>query len=265
MDNKVGHKPLSSQGPQALRRGLTVLSTLKEISPQGMTATQLAKTTGIERSTIHRLLLSLEATGWVQKGEAGRRYFSDIQGQVSLAISSIQNEVTRMAVIRAIASMRRLADRLGDAVFLVVRDGPESVSVHREIGGYPVQILASYPGKRFPLGIGSSGLALLAALPEEEAHHVVELNAHRLEEYGGMNPKILHRLRKNTQIRGYSVMQNYAVRGAMGVGCALTDTKGSPVLAMSVSAISERMPLARQSEIAHMLQQELEGLRLDGG
>src|SRR5690606_36017787 len=147
--------------------------------------------------------------------------------------------------------------------FLVVRDGHESLAIHREVGDYPIQILASYPGKRYPLGIGSSGMALLAALPEDEANHIVELNAHRLEEYGGMTPNILHRLRKNAQTRGYAVMQNYAVRGAMGVGCALTDSQGNPILALSVSAITERMPLKRQGEIPKLLQQELDALRAD--
>ena len=247
-------------GPQALRRGLAVLSTLKNAAPSGVTVTELARMTGIERPTVHRLLLSLEASGWVKKGEGGKRYFSDIQGQVALAVGGMQNEATRSATIRAVSSARRLAERLGDAVFLVVRDGHESLAIHREVGDYPIQILASYPGKRYPLGIGSSGMALLAALPEDEANHIVELNAHRLEEYGGMTPNILHRLRKNAQTRGYAVMQNYAVRGAMGVGCALTESQGNPILALSVSAITERMPLKRQGEIAKLLQQELDSL-----
>src|SRR5690606_29874457 len=165
------------------------------------------------------------------------------------------------AVTRAMGSMRRLADRLGDAVFLVVRDGHESLAIHREIGDHPIQILATYPGNRHPLGGGSSGMALLASLPEEEANRIVELNAHRLEEYGGMTPNVLHRLRKNAQVRGYAVMQNYALRGAMGVGCALTDANGYPILALSVSAITERMPLKRQGEIARLLQRELQALR----
>lgn len=253
--------PVPAVGPQALRRGLAVLSTLKEAAPAGITVAELARSTGIERPTVHRLLLSLEAAGWVRKAEGGKRYFVDIQGKVSLAVSSIEDESTRLAVIHAMGSMRRLADQLGDAVFLVARAGHESLTIHREIGHYPVQILATYPGKRYPLGVGSSGMALLAGLPEDEANRIVDMNSHRLEEYGGLTPNVLHRLRKNAQLRGYAVMQNYAVRGAMGVGTALMNAEGEPILALSVSAITERMTLGRQGEIAQLLQRELQAFR----
>ena len=53
---------------------------------------------------------------------------------------------------------------------------------------------------------------------------------------------MIHRLRINTRERGYAVRQNYAVSGALGVGYALTHEDGTPVLAISVSAITNRMP-----------------------
>lgn len=249
-------------GPQALRRGLAILAALKEAAPEGVRVTELARQTGIERSTAHRLLLSLESAGWVKKGENGKRYFTDVQGGVSLAISAIDDGRIREIVMRAIPAMRRLANQLGDAVFLVTRDGQESVAIHREIGDYPIQILATYAGKRYPLGVGSAGMALLAGMPEDMANRIVESYSLRLEEYGGLTPQTIHRLRKNAQLRGYAVMQNFAVRGAMGVGCALEDEQGIPVLALSVSAITERMPLKRQGEIARLLKHELEALRI---
>ena len=72
---------------------------------------------------------------------------------------------------------------------------------------------------------------------------------------------MIHRLRINTRQRGYAVMQNYAVSGALGVGCALTHDDGTPVLAMSVSAITDRMPIKRQAETARLLRHELDNLR----
>ena len=124
--------------------------------------------------------------------------------------------------------LRRLADRTGDAVFLVVREEDDSISLHREIGSYPVQILATYAGKRQPLGVGSGGMALLAALPDDIARGIVERNSGRLDEYGGMTPQEMYRLIENTRARGYSVVGNHAVRGALGVGCALLDSQGAP-------------------------------------
>jgi len=103
-------------------------------------------------------------------------------------------------------------------------------------------------------------MSLLAALPEAQALMVVEANAYRYDEYGGITVEMIHRLRLNTRQRGYAIMQNYAVRGAMGVGCALVREDGHPMLAISVSAVSDRMPHSRQADIAKLIQRELGAL-----
>jgi DNA-binding IclR family transcriptional regulator len=69
------------------------------------------------------------------------------------------------------------------------------------------------------------------------------------------------RLVDNTRSRGYSVVGNHAVRGALGVGCALLDAQGAPVLAISVTAIIDRMPAQRQREIAGWIKMELARLQ----
>ena len=118
-----------------------------------------------------------------------------------------------------------------------------------------MQILATYAGKRQPLGVGSGGMALLAALPDEVARGIVERNSGRLDEYGGMTPQEMYRLIENTA-RGYSVVGNHAVR-ARWAGCALLDAHGAPLLAVSVTAIIDRMPAQRQREIAGWIKTEL--------
>ena len=250
-----------SAGPSTLLKGLKVLSLLKEVWPEGLGATEVSRRTGIDRVNVQRLFLALESSAWVRRDKAGKRFFS---GDDAEAIGSrlwTPPDISQELILAAMQGMRKLAQQLGDAVFLIGRDANESVGLHREIGDYPMQILASFPGKRHPLGVGSAGMALLAALPDSEAQAVVKANSPRLEEYGGISPEMIHRLRINTRQRGYAVMQNYAVSGALGVGCALTRDDGTPVLAMSVSAITDRMPIKRQAETARLLRHELDNLR----
>lgn len=259
---KTENSPLAkSAGPRTLQRGLTVLSLLKSAAPSGFGATEVANRTGIDRVSVQRLFLALEAGGWVRRNKAGKRFYSGGEvGSFSTPLW-VPPHVSRELIYAAMEGMRRLAKQLGDAVFLIGRDGAESVGIHREIGDYPMQILASFPGKRHPLGVGSAGMALLSALPEEEARTVVAANSFRLEEYGGISAEMIHRLRLNARERGYAVMQNYAVSGALGVGCALTLEDGVPILALSVSSITDRMPIKRQMETARMLRRELDNLR----
>ena len=56
--------------------------------------------------------------------------------------------------------------------------------------------------------------------------------------------------------------RNHAVRGALGVGCALLDAQGAPILAVSVTAIIDRMPAQRQREIAGWIKNELARLSM---
>lgn len=248
-------------GPTTLLKGLKVLSLLKEVSPEGLGATAVSTRTGIDRVTVQRLFLALESGAWVRRDKTGKRYFTGDDTDATTSRIWMPSYFSQDLLLAAIEGMRRLARQLGDAIFLIARDGNDSVGIHREIGDHPIQILASYPGKRHPLGVGSSGMALLATLSDAEARAVVHANSTRLEEYGGISPEMIHRLRINTRQRGYAVMQNYAVTGALGVGCALTSDQGQPLLAMSVSAITDRMPIKRQAETAKLLRQELEKLR----
>ncbi|HUG57850.1 MAG TPA: IclR family transcriptional regulator [Candidimonas sp.] len=240
----------AGSGPRTLRRGLQVLRTLQENPGSGLSVTELARITGLQRPTIYRLLAALIEGGFAKNISNTKRFIAN----ESITLPIVEQDPR---IELAFPVMQKLAALTGDAVFLVVRDGHESVSLWREIGAYPVQILATYAGKRQPLGVGSGGMALLAKLSDEAVEEIIVRNSSQIEQYGGMTTREMRQLVQNTRTRGYSVVGNYAVRGALGVGCALCDAKHQPHLAISVTAITDRMPASRQREIAHLIQDEL--------
>ncbi|SHI22662.1 IclR family transcriptional regulator [Pollutimonas bauzanensis] len=237
-------------GPRTLRRGLQILRTLQENSESGLTVTSLARLTGLQRPTIYRLLAALVEGGFARNVSGSKRFMAHRNS----AVPGVDQD-PRIAL--AFPVLQKLAMLTGDAVFLVVREGHESISLWREIGAYPVQILATFAGKRQPLGVGSGGMALLAKLDDAAVEDIIARNSNRLEQYGGMSAREMRQLVQNTRTRGYSVVGNYAVRGALGVGCALCDARNHPYLAISVTAITDRMPATRQREIAHLIQDGL--------
>lgn len=241
----------SSAGPRTLRRGLLLLQTLQNHDDKGLSVTELSRLTGLQRPTIYRLLAALTESEFVHAVGRTRRYAS------TKSYLPTSDETNNPIVERAKPLMRELADQVGDAVFLVVRDGNNSVTLWREIGSYPVQILATYVNKAQPLGVGSAGMAILAKLDDASVDAIIEANVEQLELYGGMTQREMRQLIANTRTRGYSVVGNYAVRGALGVGAALCDAQGTPILGLSVTAITERMPSRRQKEIAQMLESTL--------
>ena len=206
----------AAAGPRTLRRGLAVLAALRDQGPDGLSVTDIARLTGIQRPTIYRLLAALLDAGLVLPVTGTKKY------RAQLAVDP-DTRSRDPRVRQLLPVLRRLADRTGDAVFLVVRDEDDSISLHREIGSYPVQILATYAGKRQPLGVGSGGMALLAALPDEVARGIVERNSGRLDEYGGMTPQEMYRLIENTAraaIRWWATTPRGALGGLRAAGRA---------------------------------------------
>ncbi len=227
-----------------------MLRTLQQSPESGVSVTGLARITGLQRPTIYRLLAALVEGGFARNVGGSKRYAATQNGAVSEPGQDPRIEL-------ALPVLKNLASVTGDAVFLVVREGHESLSLWREIGAYPVQILATFAGKRQPLGVGSGGMALLAGLDDDTVEKTIAHNSDRLEQYGGMTEREMRQLVQNTRTRGYAVVGNYAVRGALGVGCALYDSSKQPYLAISVTAITERMPSPRQREIAKLIQDGL--------
>src|SRR3546814_16391631 len=88
-------------------------------------------------------------------------------------------------------------------------------------------LLATFAGKRQPLGVGSGGMALLAKLDDATVEDIITHNGTQIEQYGGMSAREMRQLVQNTRTRGYAVVGNYAVRGALGVGCALSIGRAS--------------------------------------
>jgi DNA-binding IclR family transcriptional regulator len=107
------------------------------------------------------------------------------------------------------------------------------------------------------MGVGAAGLALLAALPDEEANSVIDSYGHELSRYGGMTADRLRMLVEATKQRGWSVVGNHAVAGVLGVGIAVCDAHRRPVAAISVASAVERMPQQRQTLVAHLMHEAL--------
>ncbi|HJD43456.1 MAG TPA: helix-turn-helix domain-containing protein [Candidatus Paenalcaligenes intestinipullorum] len=244
--------PNSAAGPRTLRRGLLLLQTLQAHDDKGLSVTELSRLTELQRPTIYRLLTALIETGFVHSVGKTRRYAaSSLQASPLAPTTQDANHLVKVAK----PFMRALAEQVGDAVFLVGRDGNNSITLWREIGAYPIQILATYENKTQPMGVGAASMALMAKLDDAAVEEIIASNEARLEQYGNISVRELKQLIMNTRTRGYSVVGNYAVRGALGVGIALCDSRKRPLVGLSVTAITERMPARRQKEIAALLEQ----------
>lgn len=244
--------PSGVQGASTLRRGLHILAALRR-SPEGLDIPGIARALAMQRTSVYRYITVLVEEGYAVRDQRGGLYRA-------AANESQLVDDQGLSVARLAPAMRRISDETGDSSFLICRVGSDSLCLHREIGSYPVQVLAVTIGHRQPLGVGAAGLALLAALPPDEADGLIEQNRESLRSYGNMTASHMRLLVQATRNRGWAAVGNAAVSGVLGVGVALLDRSGYPRLAVSVSCILDRMPSTRQRTIADLIRREVGSL-----
>ena len=251
-------EPADEAGSRTLRRGLQVLDAVLQGGREGLRVIDLCRAVGLERATVYRLLATLLEAGYL----APRGRFRYGAGP-RLALHA-QPPLSSDFAARLQPVLARVSQACGDAAFAIVREGAASHCIARHVGTHPVQMLVIQVGTRQPLGVGAAGLALLAALPEEEAARAIAANAPVLGRYGGMTPERMGILVRATRERGWAVIGNHATEGVLAVGMALMGRDGAPAAGISVASTMERMPLARQKLITRWMREAVSGL-LPGG
>lgn len=243
---------------RTLQRGLRLLDAVLDSGRDGRRVVDLCHATGLERATVHRLLTTLIECGYV----AVKGRFRYIAGP-RLAMHAQRVAHSGLAA-RLQPVLARVSAACGDAAFAIVREGAASHCIARHVGTHPVQVLVIQVGTRQPLGVGAAGLALLAALPDEDVAAAIAANAPDFARYGSMTADRMKILVRSTRERGWSVIGNHATRNVLAVGMAVLGRDGTPEAAISVASISERMPRERQQLIARAMREALAALLPDG-
>jgi DNA-binding IclR family transcriptional regulator len=148
---------------QSLDRALSMLDGLAE-GPQ--TLDQLAERVGVHKSTVLRLLRTLESHRFVQRD--GIRYYRLGTALFDLAHRALEDRDVRRLVEPA---LRELNAATGHTVHLASYEGGEVVYIDKYESRHPVRMYSRI-GKRAPLHCTAVAKVLLAALPEPERRTV---------------------------------------------------------------------------------------------
>ena len=237
----------------SLKRGVALLKILATAGVRGQALTEVAEKAGIPHPTAHRILKQLITEGLViQHFETHRYKLGPLVFELGLA-GSILHDIRDLCE----PSMRELAQLTEDTVYLVLRSGFEAVCMHRCEGPFPIRALVLEVGSRRPLGVGAGGLAILGAIDEEERASIIERVEPYLPNFGNMDAKTLAEACERTVAEGISLVQNKVSMGVTAVGVPFRNSMGTPIGAISVAALTQRMPSARIRKIAEELRREV--------
>jgi DNA-binding IclR family transcriptional regulator len=131
---------------------LTLLTLLAEQEGEP-TAAALARTLGMSRTAVARMLATLECHGLARRTEAGWR--------LGLGLLALASGIEPQLRALARTELEALATRFGETAVLTVRDGDEAVAVEQVVGGAGVVQIHYRTGTRHPVDVTASGRALL--------------------------------------------------------------------------------------------------------
>lgn len=245
-----------SDGAQSIRRALSILRIVAAEQERGARLVDVVRSTGLSQPTVHRILRVLIEEGAVEQNPQSRRYV--IGTEVSLlGLARVARFPLRAA---AEPYLQYLSETLGDTIFLTIANGDDSVCIGRWPGSYPVKVLSIDVGARRPLGVGVSGLVLLASRPDDEIRAIVHRNAKRLAALKVDPEELVNRAHKVRE-QGYGYTAKGVVQGSRAVAVPIFDGAGAVVAGLALATITERLPAARLASVVSEMQKQAEVLR----
>ncbi len=251
--NVQGINTGTATGAQAIDRAATLLLLVGRGAPSGARLSELVERCNLPKPTVRRMLLALVRAGMLDQDLETRRYYLGPQIHV---LGTLAN--TRFGIHSiSLRSLLKLSQQTGDTAFLSVPRDVYSICVHREEGPFPIRVHALHAGDRHPLGVEAGGLALLAAMPDEEVEETLAANADVLaESYPPFSPPVLRNLVLDTRARGYALNAGMLLSDSWAIGVPILGSGGKPVGALSIAATESRLSAERQLEIVPLLKKE---------
>ncbi|WP_411733395.1 IclR family transcriptional regulator [Paeniglutamicibacter sp.] len=239
----------SFPGAQVVGRMAAVLRAVSTAMPRGISTAEVARSTGLARPTVHRLLAALTAEGFCDHENREGLWLLGPEMYLMGTVAAERYDITDIARDHVAA----LADSTGESAFLSVRRGEGTVCLLRADGAFPIRSFVLYEGKRFPLGVASAGLAILSFLPENMVGRFLESHDLAAEHGSDHSKETLRRRISETRERGWAENPGLIVEGSWGMGAAVFDAAGQPAWALSLTGIESRFAPERRPELGRLL------------
>jgi IclR family pca regulon transcriptional regulator len=225
---------------EALARGLEVLGLFTAERP-ALPLSEIVEALGLPKSSVFRILATLEQLGYLEHDPATRRYRPGLKvfqlGFAALAGLDIQ-QIAR-------PHLERLALELDETASMAVLEGADIVYVERIRNRAIVGVMLGV-GSHLPAHSASLGKVLLADLPAPELAErlgrasLARLTDHTIVDRGALQDE-LAQIRR----RGYAISDQELAVGLRAVAAPVRDRSGRAVAAISISGPTATITSAR--------------------
>jgi IclR family transcriptional regulator, KDG regulon repressor len=224
---------------RAVERALDILLCFTDSTDLGLS--EIASRLSLHKSTVHRLLATLENKGFLIRDAQTEKYRLGFRiWELSANLTHSDDPATVL-----LPEMERLRDLVGETISLYVRDGNERIRIQAVQSNQPIRRVAPI-GARMPLFVGASSKVLVAYAEPEVLQAV--LNDPNW-------PDSIDReayLEQLEQIRaqGFATSVEERELGAAAVAAPIFNRNGKLLAAIAASGPSNRLTPEKMREFA---------------
>lgn len=209
-------------------RAISILQVLARRGAVGVT--QIAEELDVHKSTVFRLLSTLEARGLVDQLATRGQY------QLGYGVVQLAAGATRTHDISVVSRpiCQELAETVGETVNIAIHDGREVINVDQVIGSSAVTTV-NWVGQRTPLHTTSCGKVFLAAMSPAELETVLDRGLERLTDHTIVDVSSLEKQLSEVRDRGYAYTIDEHEVGLASVSAPIRALGGEVIAAVVVS------------------------------
>jgi DNA-binding IclR family transcriptional regulator len=247
---------------KSLIRGLDILSCFSIETPS-WGITKLARQLGLPKSSVHRLVSTLESKRFLRREARSKDY--ELGFKVLAIAGSLPGETEELR-LKAASYLRTLHKLTSCTVSLRVMDGEKIVILDRLEAPHNLRVV--FPvGTHFPINHGASGKIFLAyEMPEKRLAAL--LSSRRLKKLTDKTiaePSALKRALKTIRKQGYAVSKGEAIPGACGIAAPVFRHDGRVCAALSLTFPESLSPKHGLDEYIQLLKGQARKLSADCG
>ncbi len=223
---------------------------LEALAVAELNITEVANRVDLPKSTVSRLLGTLEELGAVERPDGGRY-------RIGASISALAGAANPIADLVSVArpSLTRLVRSIGEDAGLSVPDGHRVHYVDQVTSENQVQV-RDWTGEQLPAHAVASGLVMMARWPEDRLGRFLERPLQAFTEVTVTDPDEVRERLARVRAEGYAWVFEEFAEGLASVAAPVLDAEGRLLAAVHVHGPSYRYPPpGRQDEIAAEVQE----------
>jgi len=248
-----------SESVRAVARSLDILSCFSQSEPV-LSLTEIAGRVKMPKSTVHRLLATLESKRFIKRDEATGLYHLGLLFIEMAALVLQDLDLERWAR----PYLQRLCAECGETVDLAVLDGEQVI--YLQVVESPQRVkLAAAMGQRLPAFCTASGKAFMAYLPDEQVNKILSTGLTRYTDNTRVSLADLRDELHRTRQQGFAISEQEYEKDINAVAAPILNDDGYPLMVIAIVGPSFRLSRERMMLLGQSIQATTEAITREVG